>query len=50
MYMRIIVAVKEKGTRTKITGQTLHKKLTYSPWQRATLLKLIYGQLYKGMP
>jgi hypothetical protein len=26
----------------------LHKKLTYSPWEGTTLLKLIYGQLNNG--
>jgi hypothetical protein len=47
-YMRLIVANKEKGARSKILGQTLHKKLTYSPREVTTLLKFIYGQLYNG--
>ena len=46
LYMRLIVANKEKGARTKTLDQTLHKKLTYSPWEETSLLKFIYGQLY----
>jgi hypothetical protein len=46
LYRRLVVANKEKGTRTKIIGQALHKKLTHSPWEGTSLLKLIYGQLY----
>jgi len=45
---RLIVANKEKGARTKTVGQTLHKKLTHSPWEGTSLLKFVYGQLYHG--
>jgi len=48
LYMRLIVANKERGARTKIMGQALHKKLTYSPWERTSLLKFIYGPIYNG--
>jgi len=29
---RLVIANKEKGSRTKTVGQTIHKKLTHSPW------------------
>jgi hypothetical protein len=29
-------------------GQALHKKLTHSPWEGTSLLKIVYGQLYNG--
>ncbi len=48
MYMRLIIANKEKGTCTKTVGQALHKKLTHSPWEGNSLLKFIYGQLCIG--
>jgi hypothetical protein len=47
-YMRLVVANKEKGARSKIMGQVLHKKLTNSPREGTTLLKFIYGRLYNG--
>jgi len=46
--MRLILAIKEKGSRTKTMGHTIHKKLTYSPWEGTTLLKFIYGQIFNG--
>ena len=48
LYRDLIVANKEKGARTKIVGQALHKKLTHSSWEGISLLKFIYGQLYNG--
>jgi hypothetical protein len=48
LYMRLIVANKEKGARTKTVGQALHKKLIHSSWEGTSLLKFIYGQLYNG--
>ena len=48
LYRRLIVANKEKGARSNMLGQALHKKLTHSPWEGIPLLKLIYGQLYHG--
>ncbi len=29
-------------------GQAIHKKLTHSPWEGTSLLKIIYGHLYNG--
>jgi len=40
-----MVANKEKGARIKTVGQALHKKLTHSPREGATLLKCMHGQL-----
>jgi hypothetical protein len=48
IYRRLIIAIKEKGARTKTVGQALHKKLTHSPWEGTSLLKFVYGQLYNG--
>jgi hypothetical protein len=48
LYRRLIVSNKEKGALSKIVGQALHKRLTYSPREGAILLKFIYGQLYSG--
>ena len=48
LYMRLIVANKERGARTKTVGQALHKKLIYSPWEGTSLLKFIYGHLYNS--
>ncbi len=48
LYMRLIIANKEKGSRTKTVGQALHKKLTYNSWEGTSLLKFIHGQLYNG--
>ncbi len=48
LYRRLIIANKEKGARTKSVGQALHKKLTHSPWEMTSLLKLLYGQLSNG--
>jgi len=48
LYRRLVIANKEKGAKTKIVGQALHKKLTHSPWEGTSLLKFIYGQLYNG--
>jgi len=46
LYMRLITAANEKGARTKIVGQAVHKKPTHSPWEGTALLKFICGQLY----
>jgi hypothetical protein len=46
LYMRLVVANKEIGARSKAMGQVLHKQLTFSPWEGTTLLKFISGQLY----
>ena len=48
LFKRLIIANKEKGARSKIVGQTLHKRLTYNSMEGNTLLKLLYGQLYNG--
>ncbi len=48
LYRRLIVAIEEKGARTKTMGQALHKKLTHSPWEGMALLKFLYGQLHNG--
>jgi hypothetical protein len=48
LYMRIIIASKEKGARTKTVGRALYRKLTYNSWGGTSLLKFIYGQLYNG--
>ncbi len=48
LYRRLIISNKEKGDHTKTVGHALHKKLTHSPWEGISLLKLIYGQLYTG--
>jgi len=48
LYMRLIIANKEKGARTNTVIQALHKKLTHSPWKGTSLLKFIYKQLYNG--
>ena len=45
--MRLIVAIKEKGARTKTLGHALKKNmLTYNPYEGTTLLKFVYGHLY----
>jgi hypothetical protein len=46
--MRLIVAIKEKGARTKIMGQAIYENIAFSPWEGTALLKFIYGQLYNG--
>jgi hypothetical protein len=47
LYMRLIVAIKEKGARTKTLGHALKKNmLTYNPYEGTTLLKFVYGHLY----
>jgi hypothetical protein len=38
LYWRLVVASKEKGARTKTVAQTLHMKLTHSPWEGTALL------------
>jgi hypothetical protein len=48
LYRRLIVASKENGVGTTTMGQALHKKLTHSPWEGTSLLKILYGQLYNG--
>ena len=48
LYMRLILASKENGARTKSVGRALHKKLTYHSWEGTSLLKFVYGQLYNG--
>jgi hypothetical protein len=46
--MRLIIADKEKGARTKTVGRALHKEITYNSWEGTSLLKFIKGQLYNG--
>ena len=48
LYKRLVIAIKEKGARTKTMGHALHKKFTQSPWEGTSLLKFIYGHLYNG--
>jgi hypothetical protein len=48
LYMRFIIANKEKGARTKIVGHALHTKLTHSPLEGKSLLEFKYWQLYIG--
>ena len=48
LYRCLIIASKNKGARTKTVGQTLHKKLTHSPWEGTSVLKFIYEQFYNG--
>ena len=48
LYMRLIVANKEKGARTKTVGSALRKKLTNNSWEGTSLRKFVYGQIYNG--
>jgi len=48
LYKRRIITNDEKGTHTNVVGHALHKQIISNPKERATLLKIIYGQLYNG--
>ena len=48
LYMRLILANKEKGARTKTVGQALHKRRPHNPKDGTILRKFIYGRLYNG--
>jgi len=48
LYIRLILANKEKRARQKILGHALHNMLTCNPKEGTTLFEFIYGQHYNG--
>ena len=48
LIMRLIIANKEKGARTILVGQALHKRIISNPKEGTNHLKFIYDLLYNA--
>jgi hypothetical protein len=48
LYMRLILANKERGAHTNKVDKAIYSRLLSSHWEGTTLLNFVYCQLYNG--